>query len=256
MSMKLVAMLRVKDEIMWIEQCLARLSEFVDEIVILDNGSTDGTIEVYKNFPKIRTVLKTEGYHEGRDKIMLHEAAKELNPDWIIWCDGDELFEPAFDRTVVEQYMRSHYNKVTFRMCNFWLSKKWFRIDDRYFAYTLNPQRSMWRNIPEAYFRDRKMHNGDIQAVPSPHYLSPYRIEHYGYANERKTRDKYERYKIIDTGSSRDYEHLNPDQRTLRLPYIAFSNRTLNYGYILLYKYCVTTIALSRRIVQRVQKMF
>jgi len=43
---KLVAMLRVKDGILFAEQWLARTSELVDEIVAVDNGSTDGTYEI------------------------------------------------------------------------------------------------------------------------------------------------------------------------------------------------------------------
>ncbi|MEK9183541.1 MAG: glycosyltransferase, partial [Patescibacteria group bacterium] len=139
--MKLVAILRVKDEILWIRECLSKLSELADEIIVLDNGSTDGTLEVISEFNKVVKILHTEGYHEGRDKCLLLEEAKKRTPDWIIWIDGDEVFEKHFTRAVIDSYMKSRYNKILFKLCHFWLNKEYFRIDGPLFAYTVGPQR-------------------------------------------------------------------------------------------------------------------
>ena len=51
--MKLIGIMHVKDAIRTIEECLEKLSSLVDEIIIVDNGSTDGTLETYKKFSKI-----------------------------------------------------------------------------------------------------------------------------------------------------------------------------------------------------------
>ena len=40
---KLIVMLRVKDGIYFVHEWLACFEKLVDEIVVLDNGSTDGT---------------------------------------------------------------------------------------------------------------------------------------------------------------------------------------------------------------------
>ncbi len=47
--MKLTAILRIKDQIATIDECMSKLSTIADEIVVVDNGSTDGTIERYKS---------------------------------------------------------------------------------------------------------------------------------------------------------------------------------------------------------------
>ena len=40
----------VKDEAAWIEQCLSSVKDLVDEIIIVDTGCTDNTVELAKNF--------------------------------------------------------------------------------------------------------------------------------------------------------------------------------------------------------------
>ena len=243
--MKLVAILRVKDEILCVRDCFSKLSELVDEIVILDNGSTDGTIEAFDKFDKIVKIIHTEGYHEGRDKCLLLEEAKKRNPDWILWIDGDEIFEKNFTRSVIDEYMESKYNKILFKLCHFWLSKEYFRINGPLFAYTVGPQRSMWRNAPDTHFSSRKMHNGDIRGINGPFYVSPYRLKHYGCVNKEKMKEKYDRYKAVDDTGERNYEHMNPDARAIRLKFREFDNYFVNLIYISIYKYITNIIHYS-----------
>ncbi len=247
--MKLIGILRIKDQIKVIDECLSKLSDIVDELIIIDNGSTDGTLEAYKKYPKIKKILHTIGYDEGRDKIMLLEEAKKNNPDWIIWIDGDEIFEKHFSRDVVERYMNSKCNRITFRMCNFWLSKDQCRYDDQYYLYNLHPQRSMWRNAPNAYFRNKKLHNGDIMGVVGKTFISPYRLKHYGYVDRAEMQMKLERYLENDQSGDRDYARfINPNLPSKTYKYREYENAFLNYIFILFYKYLCNALWLIERV--------
>ena len=53
-TMHLTAGMRVRDGELWAEECLRSLSSFVDDIVILDDGSTDRTVEICRSFDKVR----------------------------------------------------------------------------------------------------------------------------------------------------------------------------------------------------------
>lgn len=248
--MKLVAILRIKNQILTIDECMARLSELVDEIVIVDNGSTDGTLETYKKYPKIVSVLHTEGFNEGRDKIMVLDEAKKRNPDWILWCDGDEVFEKHLTRKTLDRYMgNKKLNRIVFRMCNFWLSKKKCRYDGEYYLYTLHPQRSMWRNTESAYFRNLVIHNGDIMGVTGKPYISPYRIKHYGYVYKEKIEEKINIYKEADKAKGRDYEGtISPDLKFKSFRYIEFKNKFINLIYIYFYKYLCNLLWFTERV--------
>ncbi len=253
--MKLVGILRIKDQIKIIDACLSKLSQIVDELIIIDNGSTDGTLEAYKKYPKIVQILYTTGYDEGRDKIMLHEEAKKRNPDWIIWTDADEVFEDHFTREVVEGYMNSKYNRITFRMCNFWLSYERCRYDDQYYLYNLHPQRSMWRNEEGAYFRNRKLHNGDIMGVPGKTFVSPYRLKHYGYVDKKEMQMKLDRYLANDQGQDRDYiRFINPSFPSKTYKYREYKNQFINKAYILFYKYLCNILWLAERLRLKIVK--
>ena len=117
---KLVVLLRVKDGIFFADEWLKCYEKIADEIVVLDNGSTDGTFELLKTHPKVVSIISTKGYHEGRDKNLLYKTARKLKPDWCIWVDIDEIFEPQLTRKHFDKLMnRSFINKYAFRRFHF-----------------------------------------------------------------------------------------------------------------------------------------
>ena len=61
---KLVLMLRIKDGIFFLKEWLERYENLVDEIVVLDNGSIDGTVEMLAAHPKVVDIAHTVGYNE------------------------------------------------------------------------------------------------------------------------------------------------------------------------------------------------
>jgi len=217
--MKLVAIVRVKNAKDTIKDCLSRLSDLCDEIIIVDNGSTDGTKKIYKKFHKIITINHTKGFNEGRDKNLLLKLAKKRNPDWILWIDQDEIFEEIASRKILDKYMNNpKVNLVQFRLFHFWLSKTKYRVDGIWKTYTAFPQRFMWRNLKSAYFRNWRFHSGGIMGVPQPHLTSFIRLKHYGYTNKRQVAKKYKFYTDLkDDPMSKKTILLDPNDKKVRL---------------------------------------
>jgi len=77
-----------KDEKGNIERVIESLEGLTDDILIYDNGSTDGTIEVLKNYPVRVHQGKWLGY--GATK---HQSVLLAKYDWILHLDADEALD-------------------------------------------------------------------------------------------------------------------------------------------------------------------
>lgn len=100
--MKLVAIGMVKDEVDVIGRTIDHLfGQGVDEILLLENASTDGTWEVVRDLrdapqyaPGRITVYPDHevGYFQSRKMTWLAAEALERGADWIVPFDADELW--------------------------------------------------------------------------------------------------------------------------------------------------------------------
>ncbi|MBU0501844.1 MAG: glycosyltransferase [Candidatus Margulisbacteria bacterium] len=89
--MNLSACMIVKNEAKMLEKTLPSLSQYADEIILVDTGSTDKTIEVAKKYgAKISSFTWINDFAAARN-----ESLKLATGDWIIWVDADEYFNEA-----------------------------------------------------------------------------------------------------------------------------------------------------------------
>ncbi|WP_162463363.1 tetratricopeptide repeat-containing glycosyltransferase family 2 protein [Paenibacillus psychroresistens] len=87
-SVTITAAVLVKNEERLIEKCLSHLADAVDEIVVIDTGSTDRTIEIAQSMPKVRLIH----YAWSDDFAAARNAGlAAITTDWVLWVDGDEL---------------------------------------------------------------------------------------------------------------------------------------------------------------------
>lgn len=76
----------VRDEERFLEGCLASISGIVDEIVVVDTGSVDRTIDIAKSFD---VVLLTRQWRNDFAWAR-NEALAAATGDWILYIDADE----------------------------------------------------------------------------------------------------------------------------------------------------------------------
>lgn len=86
------AYMRVKDEKDWIASSIASLSSFADEIIAVDNGSTDGTWEILQDIaaPKSHQIIiwqKPELYHSDLSNFAMERTTFR----WVFRFDGDMI---------------------------------------------------------------------------------------------------------------------------------------------------------------------
>jgi glycosyltransferase involved in cell wall biosynthesis len=86
----ITAVVRVKNEEEWIEPCLLSVSDAVDELVVVDNGSTDRTPEILARLhralaPKVKLFCRPELDHVDLSNFAMAQATYR----WALKWDGD-----------------------------------------------------------------------------------------------------------------------------------------------------------------------
>jgi tetratricopeptide (TPR) repeat protein len=171
-DMKLSLCMIVRDEEEMLARCLAAVAPAVDEIVIVDTGSTDRTIEIAREFgANVIERQWTGSFSDARNASF--EAA---TGDWIVYLDADEVL-------VAEDVDR--LKALTGRVWReaFYLVETNYTGDiDDGGAVTVNALR-VFRNRPHYRFEGR-LHEQIAQHLPT--YAgrleqSSVRIDHFGY---------------------------------------------------------------------------
>jgi tetratricopeptide (TPR) repeat protein len=81
----------VKDEAIALPKCLQSAKKLVDEIVVLDTGSTDRTPQIAQQYgAKVYDFPWCDDFSAARN-----EALKYVTGDWVLVLDADETLEPS-----------------------------------------------------------------------------------------------------------------------------------------------------------------
>ena len=78
----------VKDEERYLEDALLSAKDWVDEMIVVDTGSTDRTVEIAKDCGAIVSHFEwPNDFSKARN-----ETIKRSNGDWVVILDADERF--------------------------------------------------------------------------------------------------------------------------------------------------------------------
>jgi glycosyltransferase involved in cell wall biosynthesis len=131
-----------RDEAAHIEACIASVS-WADEILVVDSGSTDDTVQLAERAGARVLVNPWPGY--GAQKNFAAEAALH---DWILSIDADERVTAGL-AAEVRQRIASAGQEAGFRIPRVtWHLGRWWRCTDWYPDYQLrlyHRRRASWR---------------------------------------------------------------------------------------------------------------
>jgi glycosyltransferase involved in cell wall biosynthesis len=120
--MRIVALMTVRNEALYLRRCLAHLVGQGLDVCVIDNDSTDGSADIAREFADRGVILERypyPGYFDLRGILQNEELlAQTLDADWFMHCDADEIREPCPPFTTlregIEAADRAGFNAINF----------------------------------------------------------------------------------------------------------------------------------------------
>ncbi|VYT64442.1 glycosyltransferase [Clostridium tertium] len=189
----------VKNEEKYIAKSIDSIKDIVDEIVIVDTGSTDSTLDIIKNYNVNLYNYKWENDFASARNYAVNKAKS----DWIIFLDADEILEQSSKNTLI-----NFINKTTFDGCHFIVYN--YRSENQN-DFTIHYAFRLFRNNKGYYFKGKiheQIFNDKYINITSKFSNEEIILHHYGYSIEvLQKKDKRSRNIPILLESLKD----NPD---------------------------------------------
>ena len=163
-------------------KCLESVKGLVDEIVVVDTGSTDNTVEIAKEYGA------TLGYFEWCDDFAAarNESLKLATGDWIMWLDPDDILPRECHAKIRSAMQRGLGKNVAY----YWI------LDDQGYEPVTCLQMRLFPNVQGLKFT-MPIHE---QITPSLAELgvrteaTDIRVEHTGYSSPEVVDQKQVKY--------------------------------------------------------------
>ncbi len=175
------ALVITKNEAENIRECLTSL-QWVDEIVVVDAESADGTAALAREFTDKIFIRRWEGFAAAKNF-----ALSQCTGEWVLWIDADERVKPELrDEIIATLADNPAANGFELpRLANF--LGKWIRRGGWYPGYVLR----LFRR-EAGQFNDRQVHEG-VEVEGKIGRLKNHLL-HYTDRNLRHYFEKFNRY--------------------------------------------------------------
>lgn len=115
--MKISALILTRNEEAMIADCLKQL-DFADEIIVLDQSSTDKTLEITSKFTDKIYTTTSDDFAKNRNLLSSHAKG-----DWLIYIDADERLTPQLSAEIRQAIRNRRYSAYNIARKNFILGK-------------------------------------------------------------------------------------------------------------------------------------
>lgn len=189
----------------YLERVLKSLAGHIDEAVILDDASTDGTIALCETLlPGIPLHIIRNEVSMFADEAALRKKQWEetirTKPDWILNLDADEVIESGFWPRARDIINNPRSDVCCFRLYDMWSATE-YREDAHWNAHTKSWPLLLRYKPDFAYqWRDTPQHCGRFpyNIGTLPRGTPEFRVMHLGWSTPADRAAKYERYRRLD----------------------------------------------------------
>ena len=204
-KIKLICLTPIKNEAWILKQFLESTSLWADHIIIADQGSDDGSLEIIKKFPKVILIEnKSTTFNEPeRQKMLINEARRIEGDKILIALDADESLTADSINNPEWQIIKNLKPGTIIRFT--WVN--------------LIPEKGIYWEIlhkmPFGFIDNGSEHTGKIihsDRVPTPHNSPEYfpkniKVMHFQYADWKRMESKHRWYQC--------WEHIRDNKRSI-----------------------------------------
>lgn len=185
--MTLSVIIITKNEASNIAACLQSVS-FADELIVLDSGSTDGTVEIAASLgAKVSQTTDWPGFG-----IQKNRALELATGDWVLSLDADERVTPALAQAIQAAMAKPQADAYRIaRLSNF--GGRWIRHSGWWPDYVLRLFRRGTARFKEVAVHESVLPEGPVQTLDG-HFL------HYPYADLESFIAKINHYSSVAAG--------------------------------------------------------
>lgn len=176
--MRILGLMRVRNEGRWLERCLAA-QDFCERIILLDDNSTDNTPDICRRFDNVDYRRKTvdRGYDEGADREWLAREARAYSPDWICSMDGDEVLLPGSYQLLAPLFAQAACRVIEIHALHLWGDEQSVRVDGN---FSQQYRQRFWR-FPAGELTYQPWHCALPDQIGAPFARAGVQFLHYGY---------------------------------------------------------------------------
>lgn len=197
--MRIIGIMVVGPNEKYLERSLQEFKRLCDDAIIATNNADQATLDLIDSYGFHHYEDNREwGKYQPDIKTALLEACGELQPDWIIAIDADEVFAPEFTRQEAERLTTTGEIAYYFLIVNLY-------NDEQHFAHSKGIQRfwniRFYKYMPEhgLQFLKKSLHCGLGPPITYRYgWHAPYYLLHYGLMLEEDRVRKQKRYQQYD----------------------------------------------------------
>ena len=155
MNQKISAIILTYNEELNLEQCLKSIADLVFEIIIVDSGSTDKTLEIAQKYGA--RIFKNQFINQAQQFNWVLDNV-DIKGEWILKLDADEYILPELKREISELFNLTTSQVVRLGVNGFYIKRrvyfmgKWIKHGGYYPVWFLR----LWRR-GMGRSEDRKM---------------------------------------------------------------------------------------------------
>ncbi len=244
MAPKISVTILTKNSSLYMNECLSALLKF-DEIIILDNGSTDDTIEIARSYKNVK-VYEHEFIGFGPLKNL---AISYTSNDWVFSVDSDEIISNdlvieiqklILDKNCIYSISRdNYYNGKLIQACG-WQND---------FVHRLF-------NKTVTQFNDKLVHesliiNNNIKMTKLVNNM-----KHYTFNSAIELVDKMQKYSTLWANENRNKKKSSPSKAFFRAMFSFVKNYFFQKGFLYGYEGLVISISNANGVFYKYIKLY